>query len=216
MSPEGDDFERSVFINCPFDPEYLPLRRALLFVVLDCGLEPRIALQRFDSGEARMEKIRNLIRMCRFSIHDISRMEPLKSGRLPRFNMPFELGLDLGCRYYGGGVLSTKQCLVLERKLSRYRRVLSDLAGHDISAHQNDPETLVTEVRNWLATLKPNLRSGSRIWQRFNIFYSYLEPALASRHYTKKEIEDLPAGEYIEAVKQWQAKERAEERPGAN
>ena len=161
-----------------------------------------------------MEKIRNLIRMCRFSIHDISRLEPLRSGRLPRFNMPFELGLDLGCRYYGGAPLNTKQCLVLERKGSRYRRVLSDLAGHDISAHQNRPEILVAEVRNWLATVKPDLQSGSRIWERLNIFYSYLEPVLASRHYTKKEMDSLPAGEYIEAVKQWQANERAEEKPG--
>lgn len=134
MSLEESQFEGSVFINCPFDSEYRLLAQALIFTVLECGLEPRIASERVDSGQVRMEKIRELIRSCRFSIHDISRIEPLRRGDLPRFNMPFELGLDLGSRYYGDADLATKQCLILEREQYRYQRVLSDIAGHDIRA----------------------------------------------------------------------------------
>ena len=33
-------FGRNVFINCPFDAEYLPLLRPLLFAILDVGLNP--------------------------------------------------------------------------------------------------------------------------------------------------------------------------------
>jgi hypothetical protein len=91
MSSGADRFDRSLFINCPFDPEYLPLLQSLIFTVLECGLEPRLALDGADSGEARVYKIRNLIRSCRFSIHDISRIEPLRDGDLPRFNMMIEV-----------------------------------------------------------------------------------------------------------------------------
>jgi hypothetical protein len=92
-------FHQTVFLNCPYDDEYRPLLGALLFSVLDCGLTPRLASDQADSGQPRLEKIRELIRDSRFSIHDISRMDPLQPGDLPRFNMPFELGLDLGCRF---------------------------------------------------------------------------------------------------------------------
>lgn len=42
-------FESNVFINCPFDDEYKPLLRALLFSVIDLGFEPRIALERLNA-----------------------------------------------------------------------------------------------------------------------------------------------------------------------
>lgn len=102
-------FEKNVFINCPFDPDYRKMLYALVFTVIKCGLVPRIALERDDSGEERINKIKKLIRCSKYSIHDISRMEPLKEGDLPRFNLPFELGLDLGCRTYGKGRLVTKK-----------------------------------------------------------------------------------------------------------
>ncbi len=105
----GDNFERNIFINCPFDSDYKPLLRALIFIILICGLEPRIALERDDCGEERIDKIKDLIKNSKYSIHDISRMEPLKKGDLPRFNLPFELGLDMGCRTYGEGKLATKK-----------------------------------------------------------------------------------------------------------
>ncbi len=59
----------------------------------------------------------------------------MRDGDLPRFNMPFELGLDLGCRDFGSLDLATKQCLILEREPYRYQLVLSDIAGNDVQAH---------------------------------------------------------------------------------
>jgi hypothetical protein len=90
--PDPVGFDQTVFLNCPYDDEYRPLLGALVFTVLDCGLTPRLASDQADSGQLRLEKIRELIRCSRFSIHDISRMAPLKEGELPRFNMPFDLG----------------------------------------------------------------------------------------------------------------------------
>ncbi len=127
MANTGSEFERNVFINCPFDPEYRPLLRAILCTVIYCNLKPRIATEGADSGEVRIKKIVDLIKESKYSIHDISRMEPLEEGDLPRFNMPFELGIDFGCRASSKrGKLSTKKCLILEKERFRYQRVLSD------------------------------------------------------------------------------------------
>lgn len=158
---------RHVFLNCPFDSEYRALLKALLFTVLDCGWIPRIAAEQVDSGQVRIEKIRGMISSCRLSIHDISRMEPLREGELPRFNMPFELGLDLGCRFYGSKAFGRKECLILEKEPHRYKQVLSDISGHDIRAHGGSPQRLVTEVRQWLSRrVRRHLPSESGVWVR--------------------------------------------------
>jgi len=85
-------FDQNVFINCPFDDAYLPIFRALVFAVFECGLIPRSAQEVYDTGVVRLEKIESLIKDCRWGIHDISRTE-LNANHLPRFNMPLELGL---------------------------------------------------------------------------------------------------------------------------
>lgn len=50
----------NVFINCPFDPAYLPKLRAMLFTIIYLGYTPRIASERSDVGESRLEKLREL------------------------------------------------------------------------------------------------------------------------------------------------------------
>jgi hypothetical protein len=198
------EFDRQVFLNCPFDDDYKTLLRALAFTVLDCGFIPRLASERADSGEVRVEKIRYLIRSCRFSIHDISRMEPLRTGDLPRFNMPFELGLDMGCRFYGNRRYAAKECLILERERYRYQRVLSDISGNDIRAHGGDPQTLISEVRKWLqVTTSRQLPSGSQIWQRFSEFTGFLQASLISSGFTVEEIDSLEIAELIQRAQDW-------------
>ncbi len=206
-------FDRSVFVNCPFDPAYRPLLRALLFTVLDCGLQPRIAVESADSGQVRIEKIRKLISETRFSIHDLSRMSPLGPEELPRFNMPFELGVDLGCRFYGVGEHQNKSCLILDTQQYRYQSVLSDISGQDIRAHDDQPEKLVSQVRGWLrVTTRGSLRSGSDIWQRFNNFTSWLERHLMARGFTADEIQELEVAELIENAQFWVNPSRAPHR----
>lgn len=195
----------NVFINCPFDKDYQPLLRALLFTAIDCGLEPRIASERADSGEVRLEKIKQLIQACQFSIHDISRMEPLKEkGDLPRFNMPFELGLDLGARAFGRRALTSKQCLILEKERYRYQKVLSDISGNDIEAHGGDVETLVRVVRTWIYKVtKRKIPGPTRIWQRLNEFYSHLEIALEKEGFSREDLQNMDVSEFIDEIKWW-------------
>ncbi len=207
MPPPTEGFGRNVFINCPFDADYLPLARILVFCVLRCGFQPRIATERSDSGEVRVEKIRELIQSSRFSIHDLSRMEPLRPEDLPRFNMPFELGLDLGCRYYGTARLKSKQCLILETERYRYQKVLSDIAGNDIRAHHDDPEQLVQELRDWLRVASGEaLLPAAMLWDQFNLFKDRLEMELESLGYSKRDVNALEMAEYIGFVQSWMEK----------
>src|SRR3954468_768137 len=96
-------YERSVFINCPFDDEYTPIFEAIVFTIQACGFSARCARSRLNSGEVRLHKILEIIGDCRYSIHDLSRTQLDRTTALPRFNMPLELGIDIGCRAYGSG-----------------------------------------------------------------------------------------------------------------
>jgi len=95
-SRSKDNFLKNVFINCPFDDQYVELLRPLLFTILYLDYEPRIASERLDSGEARINKILELIKVSKFSIHDLSRLKSTKINQINRLNMSFELGLDIG------------------------------------------------------------------------------------------------------------------------
>jgi hypothetical protein len=60
----------SVFINCPFDAEYLPIFRSIVFTVAACGFRPRCTLEHDDASQVRIEKIYHLaesIAVARFS-----------------------------------------------------------------------------------------------------------------------------------------------------
>jgi hypothetical protein len=198
MALSTSKFERYVFINCPFDDDYMPMLRVLIFTVIQCGFIPRIATERADSGEVRIKKITGLIGESRYSIHDISRIEPLTEGALPRFNMPFELGIDIGCREHGSANLKTKRCLVLEKERFRYQKVLSDIAGNDIKAHGNEPLSLVRVVRSWFAENGVfGLASHTRIWEAYNEFLLKLSEEAQRLGYTGGDYSDLSIQEYI-------------------
>ncbi len=120
--------------------------------------------------------------------------------------MPFELGLDLGCRYYGAPHLRNKQCLVLEKEPYRYQRVLSDISGNDIRAHGSNAKALVTEVRNWLRSATDRvLPSGGELWQRFSVFQERLADALGYLHYSERDIQALGPVEYVGFISDWKA-----------
>ena len=72
----SEDYDRNVFVNCPFDDDYRRLFEAVVFAVYDCGYIPRCALEIEDASEVRIDKIIKIIGDCRFGIHDISRTEP--------------------------------------------------------------------------------------------------------------------------------------------
>jgi hypothetical protein len=174
-------FDHSVFLNCPFDEDYKPIFYALVFTVFDCGYIPRCALEADDSGRARVEKIVSIVGGCRLGVHDISRTELDPVNKLPRFNMPFELGLFIGATRFGVGDQRRKVCLVLDREPYRYQKFLSDIAGQDIHAHGNDPERAISQLRSWLASVPQAgfLPGGKAITTRYQTFRAMLPEILA-------------------------------------
>ena len=127
-----DEFDRNVFINCPFDPAYLSLLRSLLFTIVYFRFVPKIALESSDSGEMRINKICELIKSSRYSIHDLSRLQSSKRKEFYQMNMPFELGIEYGCRYFASDHLGEKRCLILAKERHDYMQAISDLSGIDI------------------------------------------------------------------------------------
>lgn len=197
-------FEDNIFVNCPFDAGYFGLLRPLLFTVIYLRLKPRIALERTDSGEPRISKIVELIGESKYAIHDLSRIKATAPEELYRLNMPFELGIDVGCRLFGADALSKKRCLVLEAERYRYQAALSDLSGSDIAVHHNEPRIVVTEVRNWLANqCRPRAVGPARIWGAFNYFVAESYDDLVSRGFSKEDIENLPVSELVEGMERW-------------
>lgn len=196
-------FENNVFINCPFDDEFKPLLKALVFELLYLGFNPQLS-QTVSSGSIRVNQIKNLIKNSKFGIHDLSRSKAMEENELPRFNMPYELGLDVGAAEYGGKKLKSKRILILETERFHYQKVLSDIAGQDIENHNDDPKTLVTKVRNWFSNNFQNrtISGPSEIWIAYNQFLEDLNSNLSEK-YTDDEISEMPIGDFIKFSKGW-------------
>jgi hypothetical protein len=185
-----------VFINCPFDGQYANMFRACNFAILDAGFIPRCSMEVDDATVSRLAEIVKIIRECRYGIHDLSRIGLDVKSKLPRFNMPFELGIFYSAKHFGKGLQKSKECLVLEKKKYQYHKYISDLAGSDVRAHQNNQKKLIQTIRDWLITTskRTTIPSGDKINQRFTAFQSDMRRACKKRSLV---YESLP---YIELV----------------
>jgi hypothetical protein len=203
MARRNPRFHESVFINCPFERPYWPIFEAMVFCIIQCRFVPRCALEEIDSGQFRLQKIQQIIKSSRYAIHDLSRIEISPIG-FPRFNMPFELGLDLGCRVYGNARLRTKRCLVLEAEPYRYQAFLSDIAGQDIQCHHNSPDEAITVVRNWLRTSsgQRDLPGPALIKRRFLEFSNALPEYCDG---SGLDSQDLQFVDYVDLAQVWLA-----------
>ena len=195
------NYETNVFINCPFDETYVPIFDAIVFSVHDAGFRPLSARARMNSGEVRLGKLVELIRMSRYSIHDLSRTES-DDRSLPRFNMPLELGIVIGCMNFGTIRHQRKSMLVLDRERYRYQSFVSDIAGQDIADHRDVPEAAVEKVRNWLRTESDDARipGPEFIVERYHRFRSEL-PAFAS--VAKLNAKSLTFVDYSYLIAEW-------------
>lgn len=198
----SNDYMWNVFINCPFDQDYEPIFHAIIFAVFDCGYIPKSALASQDCSDVRIQKIVNIIKNCQYAIHDISRTDLSPSKGLPRFNMPLELGLFLGAKYYGNKLQKTKSCLILDKDQYRYQIFISDIAGQDIRAHNNETERAISNVRDWLSSHNTKVRSpdGKEINRRYQLFRKDL-PEICKE--VKQSSDKLTFNDYSNAVSEW-------------
>lgn len=176
----------------------------IVFTVHHMNLEPKLALDSVDAGQLRLEKIFDLIENCKYSIHDISRTELDPNHGLPRFNMAFELGLDLGCKRFGKRDYEGKTALILDVERYRYRSFISDIAGLDIEEHNGSVASVITVVRNWLRhssdTFSVTAPSGSAIYGRHQAFQRAL-PKMCKRF--NWDVNNLPFADFSWAAYDW-------------
>jgi hypothetical protein len=169
----------NVFVNVPFDDDYAPLFDALIFAITACGYRVTCALEDNDSGDIRLDKLVQLIRASPRSIHDLSRIE-LGANDLPRFNMPFELGMALGAKRFGGRAHQGNKIKIMVAESYKLPAYLSDLGGNDPDAHHVNPGTLIRIVRNFLDASPAGepLPGPAKLIETFALFADAL-PALA-------------------------------------
>jgi hypothetical protein len=198
-------FDRCVFVNAPFDQNYLPLLHAILFAIHDCGFIARIAVEDTGSNETRLDKIARIIRESRLSIHDLSRVEISVTSPLPRFNMPFECGLALGAIRFG--TKPDRDFLLMAAEPYQDKITLSDMAGQDSKSHKNDPKAAVSATRAFLsAKADPGerTRGADAIWKGFEAFCADLPRLAENLEVTVEEIQSFDyLRDWIQAMALW-------------
>jgi hypothetical protein len=162
----------------------------------------RCALAFDDASTNRFEKISDLIEQCLYGVHDISFVTLDTSTGLPRFNMPLELGVFLGCKRYGPPAQRKKACLILDTERYRFQKYISDIAGQDIHKHDDDPEHAIVELRNWLysASERKKLPGGKAIVDRYQRFRAELPDLCDS---LKREEDTLIFSDWSEMISLW-------------
>ena len=94
-------YERSVFLNCPYDDAFAPLFHAAVLTVAALGFTPRCARESEGESDPRIDRIARGLKESKYSVHDLTRFTGEGPDQLARFNMPLELGMALSLRYLG-------------------------------------------------------------------------------------------------------------------
>jgi hypothetical protein len=135
----------AVFVNIPYDERFRRLYLAYIVGLTHLGLEPRATLG-ISGTERRLDRILALIQSCRYSIHDLSRVQLDRTPPCtPRFNMPFELGLTVTWAKLNPAQHSW---FVFEARPRRVQKSLSDLDGSDPNIHDGTVGGVMREICN--------------------------------------------------------------------
>ena len=144
----------AAFLNVPYDERFRDLYLSYIAAISAKGLTPRATLE-IPGGVRRLDRTLELVSTCRYSFHDLSRVEIDKTRPVaPRFNMPFELGLTVAWErmHPRDGYF----WFVLEAKERRVLKSLSDLAGTDVYIHAGTVTGIFRQIGNAL------VRTGSQ------------------------------------------------------
>jgi hypothetical protein len=154
--------QQSAFLNIPFDAKDEDLFVAFIAGLCTFGLVPHTTLE-LTGSQRRLDRIVNLIRHCRYSFHDLSRVELDRTPpSTPRFNMPFELGLAVD---WTKSAPRIHDWFVFEAVEHRLPKSLSDLNGTDPHIHHRSPDGVLRALTNVLSRVrhKPSLAELRRV-----------------------------------------------------
>lgn len=155
--------QESAFLNIPYDHRYESLYLAFMAGLCAFGLRPRATIE-IPGANRRLDRIIELIRGCRYSFHDLSRVQlDRNSPATPRFNMPFELRLAVD---WSLGAGSSHEWFVFESKPHRLSKSLSDLNGTDPYIHEGTVRGVLRGLMNALTrtTHRPELAELDAIY----------------------------------------------------
>lgn len=164
------------------------------------------ALSEDDFGNIRLDKLRRMIEACDLKLHDLSRTGVGTAG-FARLNMPFELGMAIGAKFYGDERQRKKRILCMVEKRFDMPKFHSDAAGNDPSEHKNDPRTAIKLVRNWLLVTPggDRLIGPSKIAAFFETFKSSLPKILSNAGLKPDEINSFDGhyGDFLAVLEDW-------------
>ncbi len=178
--------QKNVFIDCPYDEEYLPLLKAVIFTVKACGFQPKIILEHFASVEDRTKKINQLIEESQYCIHDLSKIGATKFGKNQDLRLSGKLIEEIAFHEYYSRIKSQKKnILVLGKDRSSIGvELLSNLADA-FRIHGGNQEEIIKCIRDWFyQSGAKRIKPASTIWVEFNEFMTTLSE--------KKEGKELP------------------------
>ena len=164
----------AVFLNIPYDEEFQKLYLAYIVGLSQLGFDPCIA-SGIPGGERRLDRVLALIQSCRYSIHDLSRVElSAAPPATPRFNMPLELGITITW-----AKLHPKRhtWFLWESTPRRRQKSMSDLDGTDPYIHSGTVEGILSELRN--AFVREGAPSVQNMMEAYLIAEGQIERILA-------------------------------------
>lgn len=164
----------AVFLNIPYDPEFQKLYLAYIVGLSHLGFDPYIT-SGISGGERRLDRVLSLIQSCRYSIHDLSRVElNVAPPATPRFNMPLELGLTITwSKIYP----KRHTWFLWESTSRRIQKSMSDLDGTDPYIHSGTVEGVLRELRN--AFVRDGAPSVQNMLAAYRIVEEQIERILA-------------------------------------
>ena len=131
----------------------------------------------------------------------MSRTQLDETTALPRFNMPLELGIDIGCKAFSRPH-ARKSFLIFDSERYRFQKYLSDIGGQDIHQHANDPKLAVARVRDWLRAESgvTTIPGGAAIYNRYLAYRRELSVLCTD---LRLDIDDLTVADLSNTIYVW-------------
>lgn len=142
-----------VFLNYPFDDEFMLFEDAMHFAVAAAGLIPVCAKDLSTPDKPRLFHLVDALANCQYSAHDFSRYTGEGANNFARFNCPIEMGMALF--HAIATQLIDHRCSFFVSHPHDYKEVASDLGGLDPKCYQ-DESSLVSALYEWLRSVVPS------------------------------------------------------------
>ena len=176
----------------------------MTFCLVDFGFFPRLASERVEAGENRLDKIVRMIKESMYSIHDLSRCKSERADEFFRMNMPFEFGVDLGLRRSGSDIYAKKKFLIFEENPYDLKEAISDIAGQDVQFHYNNYVNVIEKARHFFRVEANHGAPGpSQLKSEYATFQGWLVEKKVHEGHSLDEVVRLPSREKIDEMRFW-------------